>query len=305
MDVFNLTATPPFDFIRSGLSTVNKFLTENEKQQYNHNSNIFNKEYWKYADPGTITYVHNSDGFREPREFDTIDWEKTSVVIGCSFTYGQACEFENTVSEILTREYGVHFVNGGIPGSSNKVIHNNAIAFMKKYNPKKVIIIWSHPTRNTWVHAKDNRTWEHETILPATVDAAYRKDKIKNYNVPQQYFDSYCLDTVHQWKLAIEAHALLGNKQYYVIDKYINQYDDANWIKPKDMTLYDMKLELDCGNISFSLEDLQTPEPYELINSIYGRDLHYVPAENRVKLGHFGEQMNRDIADLIYRENFI
>lgn len=305
MDIFKLNETPPFDFMRSGHGTgsLNSVPLLYDGESFLAIRKVLSDRYWKYANT-EIQYTHNSDGFRGETEFDNVDWTNTSVVVGCSFVYGQALEFENTISEILTREYGVPFVNGGIPGSSNRVIHNNAIAFMKKYNPKKVIIIWTYPTRSTWTNATSNKKWEHQTILPAGVDNQYRKNKIVNERLPPEFFDGYCLNTVNEWKLAIETQTLLGNKQYYAIDKYINDYDDANWIKPKDMRLYDMKVDLQRGITKFSLEDLQTPAPYELINSLYARDLHWHPKEQRVELGHFGEQMNRDIADLIYRENF-
>jgi hypothetical protein len=305
MDIFKLNETPPFDFMRSGHKAG---LLPGGRQlfdgvEFEAISKVLSDKYWKYANT-EVHYSHNSDGFRGETEFDNVDWANTSVIVGCSFVYGQAMEFENTISEILTREYGVPFVNGGIPGSSNRVIHNNAIAFMKKYNPKKVIIIWTYPTRSTWTNATSNKKWEHQTILPAGVDKQYRKNKIVNESIPPEFFDGYCLNTINEWKLAIETQTLFGNKQYYAIDKYINEYDDANWIKPKDMTLYDMKLDLQRGITKFSLEDLQTPAPYELINSLYARDLSWHPKEQRVELCHFGEAMNKDIADLIYRENF-
>ncbi|MDC1446533.1 hypothetical protein N8344_01015 [bacterium] len=305
MDIFNLNGTPAFDFMRSDVTPHKYFLGSVEQQHYNNINKVMSSKYWKYANLDKVTYQNNSDGFRSDKELSEIDWKNTSVVIGCSYVYGQACENDNTVSEILTREYGVPFFNGGICGASNRITHNNAIAFMRKYNPKKVIIIWSYPTRNTWVNCSgSNKKWEHQTILPMGIDKVYKKTKIRDEKIPPEFFDGYCLNTVNEWKLAIEIQTMLGNKQYYTIDKYINEYDDANWIKPKDMRLYEMKLDLQRGNTKFTLEDLQKPEPYELINSLYARDLHWHPKQQRVELGHFGEQMNRDIADLIYRENF-
>ena len=306
VDIFNLNSFPERRFIKSGFQkSTTLFTGHNEEEHHKKNLGVFSSKYWKYTNT-KIDYVHNSDGFRCNQELDQIDWSKTSVVIGCSYIYGQGIENSNTISEILTREYGEPFVNAGIPGSSNRTIHNNVITFMQQYNPKKIIILWSYPTRHTWMHLEDygdGNRWESINVMPG-FDEATRKKRIVHDKVPSVFFDIECHNSIHEWMTAIDVQTLLGNKQYYAIDKYIDQNDDANWIKPIDTRLYDLKLLHEQGEMKFSLNDLQTPEPYELINSLYGRDLNYDPTAQLLGLGHFGEAMNKDIADLIYRENF-
>lgn len=305
-DIFNLGSMPDRRFIKSGLQKSTLTYTGTvEEEAHKKNLSIFSNTYWKYANR-TIEYHHNSDGFRCRQELDDVDWENTSVVIGCSFIYGQGIENENTISEILTHQHGEAFINAGIPGSSNRTIHSNAIEFMKRYNPKKIIILWSYPTRHTWMHLADygdGERWESLDFMPG-MDTSDRKNRIVHHGVPRAYYDYECYDTQHQWLTAIDIHSMFGNKQYYAIDKYHNNYDDVNWIKPKDMTLYELKYAHEHYDKEVTVEDLQKPEIYELINKLYGRDLTYDRVTKRLNLCHFGEQMNRDIADLIYRENF-
>ena len=306
VDIFNLKTFPERRFIKTGFDgSTMKFVGHIEEEHHKKNLDVFSSKYWKYANT-QIDYRHNSDGFRCNQDFDDIDWKNTSVVIGCSYIYGQGIENENTISEILTHDYGLPFVNAGIPGSSNRIIHSNAITFMKRYNPKKIIILWSYPTRHTWLNLVDygdGNRWNAINVMPG-FDPAERKNRIIRDKVPSVFYDIECHNTIHEWMTAIDVQTLLGNKQYYAIDKYINEYDDTNWIKPRDMKLYDLKSLHEQGIMDLSTEDLQKPEIYELINNLYGRDLHYDPTTKRLSLGHFGEAMNRDIADLIYRENF-
>ena len=324
LDPYNLNTFPDIGFIRTGhqppwphwnnqtyIKNIINFTTDTELSQYKTIKSVLSDKYWKYADPEFVSYEFNSEGFREKEEFDNIDWKNTSAVVGCSYTMGHCCENEHTISQILTREYGMPFVNGGQPGAGNRTIHNNAITFMKKYNPKNVVIIWSYHARYAWltIDKDNNQNYWNATHYTPQDSKAERKDAIRNRGVPSSYFDSVSYDSIHQWKNAIDIHNLLGNKQYSVSEKYekMNSHNnDALWIKPKDTTLYEklfMPNDISPGP-TYTPADLQTPEPYELINKMCSRDVKWDPYSNILHLNHYGEQMNRDIADLIYRENF-
>ena len=320
MDVFKSSTFAERGFLNNNLppqGTV-KFIGEPEKMLYKENLKVFSSKYWKYTNPEFVSYESNDLGFRENKNFDDIDWKNTSVLVGCSFAYGHCCENENTITEILKRDYGVPFVNAGIPGSSNRIIHNNALTFMKKYNPKKVIIMWSYPTRNTWVNVdfnEDGPYWRDISVTPSIEHTVRdRKKRIVHDKIPSAFYDIHCDNTIHEWMTAMDTHTLLGNKQYFTVDNDTEGVMEDNfWIKPKIMEPYNRMYMYDIvssrdndklKNIPVTLEDLQKPEIYEIINKMYARDLTYDAGKQKLHGGHYGEQMNRDIADLIYRENF-
>lgn len=249
-------------------------------------------------------YSHNSDGFRNDVEFDTVDWDNTCALVGCSFVYGQAIEGYNTISSILTSEYKLPTMNLGVPGASNRRIHNNAIQVIKKYKPKKVIILWSFANRNTWTYDySEYDGWKHEDIN----NAAQITDRVEKKNlqfkkfVPNDYVDSdYCFNTLYDYQLYKDIHDILGTKQYDVNDKNKGRLQEAEWIKPKDMTYYQMRHDLERGELKL---DYNNPEHLRFIDDFYARDI-FIDKDRTPRLAHFGRSINRDIADLIYRENF-
>ena len=261
---------------------------------------------WRFTDEAPEDfYKHNSFGYRNEQDFDDVDWDNTCAIVGCSYVYGQGIENHNTISSILTTEYNVPTVNFGTPGASNRVIHNNAIQVIKKYNPKKVVIIWSHPNRNNWTHNYNvkQRHWEHTHIVGSTVSSAEMKKMVRVNLVPYEYvYMDYSHHTLYEWKLYQDIHELLGTIQYSVNGKNKGVLQEAEWIKPKDLTYYKMRLEFETRELSF---DWNNPEHMKYIQDFYARDINLSePRGNVPGLGHYGRTINRDIADLIYRENF-
>ena len=315
-DIYNTETFPDRRLITTGWQggrpkpVSHTFLNPTEEEEYNTSKGYFSEKYWKYANSTPIDYQLNIEGFRADKEFDEINWAETSVIIGCSFVFGHCIENESTISEILTREYGIPCVNGGQPGAGNQMIHHNAITFMKKYNPKNVIILWSYPARYTWMDIKDDM-WVAEHVMPTSpISKKERKHGIIELKIPSAYYEIECNSTIYDWMVAKDIHTLLGNPQYNVCDKYLNGRipDDPGWIKPKDLRFYDKVKEYDALPLGqgthISLEELQRPEIYDMINRMYARDIKYYPELGRIQLNHYGSQINRDIADLIYRENF-
>ena len=249
-------------------------------------------------------YNHNSDGFRNDIEFDTVDWDNTCAIVGCSFVYGQAIEKYNTISSILTSEYNLPTMNLGVPGASNRRIHNNAIQVIKKYKPKKVIILWSYPNRNTWTYDYNEWDgWTHEDIHNAGLikDRAEKKELQFKKFVPNDYIESdYCCNTLYDYQLYKDVHDILGTVQYHVNDKNKGPMQEAEWIKPNDITYYQMRHDIECGELKL---DYNNPKHMKYINDFYARDM-FINNDGSVSLAHYGRSINRDIADLIYRENF-
>lgn len=320
MDIFKSATFPDRGFLINSLPPPGKqqFIGEWETRLYENNLKVLSSKYWKYSNPESVSYESNDLGFRENKNFDDIDWKNTSVLVGCSFAYGHCCENENTITEILKRDYGVPFVNAGIPGSSNRIIHNNAITFMKKYNPKKVIIMWSYPSRNTWVNFNEDKPHWRDISITLSIEhtIADRKKRIVHDKIPSAFYDVHCDNTIHEWMTAMDTHTLLGNKQYFPVDESELEFGASRgmkWIKAKNLEPYERMSKYDVesfssadelNNLPVTLEDLQKPEIYEIINKMYARDLKYDAGKQKLHGGHYGEQKNRDIADLIYRENF-
>ena len=92
--------------------------------------------------PYPVYYKYNSRGFRGP------EWPKDlSDVIWClgdSFTEGIGVPFEHTWPSILQTKTKKHCINLGINGSANRLILNIAKQVISKYNPKYMVIMWSH-----------------------------------------------------------------------------------------------------------------------------------------------------------------
>lgn len=298
---------PDAEFM-SGMSTRDAFPYTCDFEKNNHINAIrqLGPKGWRFGvEAPNDFYSHNSFGFRNDQDFDDVDWNNTCAIVGCSYVYGQGVENHNTISSILTSEYNVPTMNFGTPGASNRVIHNNAIHAIKKYNPKKVIIVWSHPNRNNWTHNYNvrNKHWEHTHIVGSTVSSSEMKKMVRQMLIPYEFvYMDYSHHTLYEWKMYQDIHSLLGTAQYSVNGKNKGILQEAEWINPKDPTYYKMRFAFETKELEF---DWNNPKHMKYINDFYARDINLVePRGNVPGLGHYGRSINRDIADLIYRENF-
>ena len=93
-------------------------------------------------------YCTNTHGYRAP-EFDTVDWNNSYIIQGCSAVYGLGLQNDSeTVSANLSAMLGCPVVNLGIAGSGIQVQYMNAIELLEQgYRPKGVFIIWPNPDR--------------------------------------------------------------------------------------------------------------------------------------------------------------
>ena len=298
---------PDAEFM-NGMSTRDAFPYTCDFEKNNHINAIrqLGPKGWRFGgEAPNDFYSHNSFGFRNDQDFDDVDWNNTCAIVGCSYVYGQGIENHNTISSILTSEYNVPTMNFGTPGASNRVIHNNAIHAIKKYNPKKVIIVWSHPNRNNWTHNYNVRNghWEHTHIVGSTVSSSEMKKMVRQMLIPYEFvYMDYSHHTLYEWKMYQDIHSLLGTAQYSVNGKNKGILQEAEWINPKDPTYYKMRFAFETKELEF---DWNNPKHMKYINDFYARDINLVePRGNVPGLGHYGRSINRDIADLIYRENF-
>lgn len=266
---------------------------------------------WRfYNNNQPITYRTNSDGFRHNKNLDEVDWKNTYAIVGCSYIYGQAMPEHLTVSGILTNEYNMPTVNLGSPGASNTVIHSNAIHVMKKYRPKNVIILWSHLSRNTWItdYNKDAKEWEfdiadHKVRDHASVFNKQRLNHLKQIGYPSAFMkDVYTPHTVYEYTRYKDIHDLLGHLQFSIPESSHKDLKETfpilNLVKPKDETLYRKYEEFYARQCKHGF-DINDPLLIEIVNNMYARDPIW--HDNRLSMGHWGERILRDMADLIHR----
>lgn len=94
-----------------------------------------------------ITYNTNELGFRE-RSFDSVDWNNSVVILGCSHIYGHALAEEDTAARVLEKQINMPVINLGVPGGSVELaFYNSLILHNMGVNPKAIIQIWSKLNR--------------------------------------------------------------------------------------------------------------------------------------------------------------
>lgn len=101
---------------------------------------------WKYRTEH-ITYAFNSNGYRAP-EWDSIDWQESIVVLGCSNVFGTGLSNEDTIpfqlQEILKRPV----INLGMSGTGADYQYWNLVRlFQNNIKVKKILVLWPHPAR--------------------------------------------------------------------------------------------------------------------------------------------------------------
>ena len=92
-----------------------------------------------------ISYSYNSKGFRDlewPEDMSDVIW-----CVGDSFTVGLGQPFDETWPQLLQKSIGKRCINIGEAGCSNDMIQLRVNEIRKKYNPQKIIVMWSYPWR--------------------------------------------------------------------------------------------------------------------------------------------------------------
>ena len=86
------------------------------------------------TDPET-TYKLNLHGYRGPN-LRSVDF----VALGCSQTFGQGVEEEDTWPSRLSKLTGMSYVNMGVPAESSHGMLNHALAYIDKFGAPKAIV---------------------------------------------------------------------------------------------------------------------------------------------------------------------
>lgn len=84
----------------------------------------------------TITYKFNNYGFR----CDQFNNDPSVVFLGCSHTFGVGLPLECTWPYLVAKSLNLQCYNLGLPGTSNDTAFRLAYYWLKKLNPKMVIL---------------------------------------------------------------------------------------------------------------------------------------------------------------------
>lgn len=103
-------------------------------------------EDWHYRTK-KITYKLNSLGYRAP-EFNTVKWNESVALFGCSCTFGIGVDEDETVSHYLSKELERPVINMGWPGGSNMNMLMNSLTLSQlNQRPYAIVFLWSTTDR--------------------------------------------------------------------------------------------------------------------------------------------------------------
>jgi hypothetical protein len=153
MKTHNLTIDSK-TFLNSGITGKIKKLPATTKFWALDSEELFNKnlealpEDWRYRTQ-PVEYCINSLGYRAP-EFDQVDWKNSVVMFGCSTTFGDGVNQDDTIPAQLSKIIGRPVINMGAGGSGQMWSLHNAIVLKEYYTtPVAVVNFWPSIYRTT------------------------------------------------------------------------------------------------------------------------------------------------------------
>lgn len=127
---------------------IHKWWSCDTEHRYKQNLDRQSKD-WHYRNTD-VSYDVNSSGYRCP-EFDTIDWENSAVIFGCSETFGTGLAQQETISHQLSEILQMPVINLGKNGTSMEYALANNLILRNHYpTPKLVINHWTELMRSTY-----------------------------------------------------------------------------------------------------------------------------------------------------------
>lgn len=135
-----------------------------------------------------ITYSLNSNYYRCP-EWKDIEWDKSVLLLGDSWAFGQGLDLPSTLASRLSHELnGTPVINLGQTGTSWTYSWINSVRLVEAgIRPRAVIYIWTHVARYAQLLG-DNITYSH---------GAWDVDE-------PGLGREYAMDTVHSRNMSIE-----------------------------------------------------------------------------------------------------
>lgn len=133
--------------------TVTNFLGSDDEEKLKENLKKL-PDTWKYSTE-IITYTLNSNGYRT-KQLDSIDWNNSVLILGCSCVFGTGINESDTISSILQEEINTPVINLGMGGTGADFQYGNLLR-LKQNNiePKKIIVLWPNPNRFMYYTGKD------------------------------------------------------------------------------------------------------------------------------------------------------
>lgn len=134
-------------FLKINTSTEKEmdFYPADHKDAYEKNL-IKQPEGWHYRTK-KIKYKLNSFGYRT-QDFNTVKWEESIVLFGCSCTFGIGVDEDETISHYLSEKLNRPVINMGWPGGSNmNMLMNSLVLSQAKQIPYAIVFLWSTTDR--------------------------------------------------------------------------------------------------------------------------------------------------------------
>jgi hypothetical protein len=110
-------------------------------------------ENWQWRNQ-QITYKLNSQNYRAP-EWDSIDWENSVVMFGCSQVFGVGVDEDQTLGYYLSELLNKPVINLGIPGGSSMALWINTEKLLD-FGIKPLAVIYNWPSANRTAELIDN-----------------------------------------------------------------------------------------------------------------------------------------------------
>lgn len=136
------------DLSKFGVPFQFEWTEENKNNGYMYKPFINLKEE-KIVKPGDWQYKINLYNFREPWNFNSK--QKKIGFFGCSFTFGEGIEYENTFVKIASKELDMNPFNFGIGGSSIQRIARTFSAALKVIALDCIVVTLPHWSRQMYV----------------------------------------------------------------------------------------------------------------------------------------------------------
>ena len=131
-----------------------------------------------YQDHTGVDIKLNPQGWRSPHDFDTLDWNNSVLIFGCSQVWGHALEYHETLSHCLEQELGCPVINLGIMGAGPEFAVETAVQLQTIYGdirPRAVVHVWSHYLRRHYHDpvnqaVKYSHLWDEEPDTPVPLE---------------------------------------------------------------------------------------------------------------------------------------
>jgi len=156
----------------------------------------------------SISYNLNKDLYRT-HEFETIDWENSVVIFGCSNVFGVGLAESDTVSTQLSSLINKPVINMGVNGTSIMYNLYNSVILLAGYpTPQAVIQLWSNYDRCSY----------------------FREDEIVSGGAWNMKMGNY-MDLWNQDPANPQTNAIFASKIFKQICKSKTKYYEASFVK--------------------------------------------------------------------------